>query len=94
MLEFVVALTLALTTNQTGLSFIAVRVIAISLNCVACVFLGVAANKLGKNWLLYGLLPALGTLIIFSFYSYIKLRSDAWLQWADSHATHSSDHQA
>ena len=94
LLELVFAVLLAYTANKTGISLIAVRVIAVAINCIACIYLGIAANKLGKNWLLYGLLPALGTLIIFSFYSYYKLKSDAWYKWADRHATFSSDQSA
>ena len=93
-IEFVLTVALVLTAKQSGPSILAIRLIAVGINCVACAYLGVAANKLGKSWLLYGLLPALGMLIIFSFYSRYKLKTDAWFKWADKHATYVPDKSA
>ena len=94
LLQFVSIVILTIFANQTGLSDFSIRLIAVSINCLACVYLGIAAKKLGKSWLLYGLLPALGMVFIFSFYSLYKLKFDAWVMWADKHATYIPDKSA
>jgi hypothetical protein len=74
-----------------GVSEVAILVVALAINFIACALIGVAAKQLGRSWLLYGLLPAAVLMPPGALFSYYKLRSSARLQWLDSHATYVKD---
>lgn len=66
LIQLILALVLLFTSERTGISIFTIQLAMYLLNALACVFLGLAARKLDRSWVLFGLLPAIGMLIVFS----------------------------
>ena len=89
--EFIVIVVLIVALQRLGIESDLVKVVGFVINSIACVFLGIAAKRLGKSWLLYGVLPAIGIIFPFALFSLYKLWSDARFKWLDDHATYIDD---
>jgi len=89
--EFTVLVGYSFSSEYLRVSETAIQLIALAINFIACIFIGMAAKKLGKSWILYGLAPAVVLVLPGALLSYLKLRTAARYQWLDAHATYVKD---